>query len=399
MMSFEIQFKTVASLYSTSNFRYNLWEGAWKLYTEDMKLLATVLVLFSGFWPYVKLCSLAYLTLSPEKIFKNQTNVGRRVLQAFLIFGKWSWLDLCIVICVMEAISFSGALGWAQATALEGAFFFSSSVFMMQVLSKLVPNPFVHHPAKTDGFEGVGYGLWFHQNISNQLLLLVVVLLASLVSTGYIMFQKIVLVRCYFNIAGVDVPLSTRSFSLVDTFTDIFDNDRLSQSNRYMAIPAAILIFFVPIVESIYSLYLWAECWKYNRLTTLDTIPNIDASYYRFLYKNRRNLEASSLRLRWIGQWGLLDVYSLAIGMLILELRNLAGGISKNLEITITAVSGYHYLLACIALIWTSSWALQRVVASLLNHNLSDHADEEKIGLVADFRARESLENAAHAPQ
>jgi uncharacterized paraquat-inducible protein A len=49
------------------------------------------------------------------------------------ILGKWSFLDLCIVLCVIESVSFSNAIGWAQATALEGAFVFSLGIVLSQV--------------------------------------------------------------------------------------------------------------------------------------------------------------------------------------------------------------------------------------------------------------------------
>jgi hypothetical protein len=48
LLSFEINFKTMLSLHPTSTFRYNLWVGAWELYRANLRILACLLVFWSG---------------------------------------------------------------------------------------------------------------------------------------------------------------------------------------------------------------------------------------------------------------------------------------------------------------------------------------------------------------
>ena len=76
--------------------------GTWELWKNDMRFLAVLLFTFSGVWPYVKLLALAYIVASNKLTTKRRAEL----LKFLGVLGKWSFLDICIVLNVILAISF-----------------------------------------------------------------------------------------------------------------------------------------------------------------------------------------------------------------------------------------------------------------------------------------------------
>jgi len=101
------------------------------LFAEQEIFLAGILVVFSMFFPAIKLVYLlvAYTTMATGGDARN------RALNRMAWLGKWSMLDVLVLALVIFYVK-SGAL--TEAAALPGVYFFAGAVLMTMIAYALV---------------------------------------------------------------------------------------------------------------------------------------------------------------------------------------------------------------------------------------------------------------------
>jgi len=125
-------------------FQYSMWEGICQLYKEKIYGISILLTIWSGIWPHVKLLTMLVFCWVPEGLIPNQV----AVLRWFTFFGKFSFVDVWVVVSIIVALRINAstlpaldAALWVQAVGEEGVFYFCEAVILSQALGQV----FTHH--------------------------------------------------------------------------------------------------------------------------------------------------------------------------------------------------------------------------------------------------------------
>eukprot|EP00614_Pseudopedinella_elastica_P017616 CAMPEP_0172649880 /NCGR_PEP_ID=MMETSP1068-20121228/242014_1 /TAXON_ID=35684 /ORGANISM="Pseudopedinella elastica, Strain CCMP716" /LENGTH=530 /DNA_ID=CAMNT_0013464241 /DNA_START=78 /DNA_END=1670 /DNA_ORIENTATION=- len=132
-------------------YAYNLWLGATELWEGGAPLLAVIVVMWSGIFPYVKLLLMGFVDVMSWSSPTVQISPRWAVLS---VLAKWSFLDIWVValtiLCIrididkhqtMHSWVFTRDLYlkiWTQAVALPGCFFFAFALVCSQFLGHFV---------------------------------------------------------------------------------------------------------------------------------------------------------------------------------------------------------------------------------------------------------------------
>lgn len=107
--------------------QYSLWSGTIGLFRDQHYSLGVILLIFSIFFPFAKLCTL--LVLWCGKFTDDQR---LRAFKWLEILGRWSMLDVFVVAMIVVIAKSGGAL---QASAKIGIYLFAVAVLLSLVVT------------------------------------------------------------------------------------------------------------------------------------------------------------------------------------------------------------------------------------------------------------------------
>jgi uncharacterized paraquat-inducible protein A len=96
-------------------FKYGMWDGVRELYNQNLYGVATIILFWSGIWPHFKLLLLMIFNWVPASYRKKMV-----WYQWLSEFGKWSFVDIWVVILLIIIVRMSS--GSLQAP-VEGTWF------------------------------------------------------------------------------------------------------------------------------------------------------------------------------------------------------------------------------------------------------------------------------------
>lgn len=368
--SFRVDFQHPQKVGTQSTFQYNLWVGTWELWKNDMKFLAALLFAFSGVWPYVKLLALAYIVAS------DRLSASKRgeMLRFLGILGKWSFLDICIVINVILAISFHFKIllifeGWGQGVALDGAFMYTAAIIFSQAIGAMIPH---HSLAQSDGVDlenpippSSGPPRFLPKLDQSRfrgechvwiLLVLIVATIATFCAGQY---AKTVDIQYKYKILGQDVDIAGKSYSMLEGWMEIHNNVHLNLWNRTLAYFAFIFITLAPLAQN---------CLLFPAWYVLKRQP-----------QNNRVLRRLRQRVAGFSFWAISDVNILGLGVMIMEIGNIGTHLAKDLSIIVHPREGMLLLAVAVLLEWLALWYMDAIQAA---HTLEPFSDDETDPLV-----------------
>ena len=137
--SFSVEYEILGpfqNVVSGKRFEYSLFSGCLELYSRNLWQLATLILLFSGVWPHLKLLAMTAVVWRPRLRY-------HRWVQRVHAPGKFSFFDVLVValvaIIVFVEVSFSVAgSAWLQATAGRGVFCFAAAIALQQLLGAVL---------------------------------------------------------------------------------------------------------------------------------------------------------------------------------------------------------------------------------------------------------------------
>lgn len=137
MTSFAVWWGIPALKKEGITYQYSLWDGIIKLYDDNIYIVATMLLLWSGIWPHLKLLLLCLFSW----ITRRDARARLKAFEWLAAMGKWSFLDVWVVSLIVIAIRLDGdflLLGfnaniWFQAVAEIGVYVFFVSILLSQV--------------------------------------------------------------------------------------------------------------------------------------------------------------------------------------------------------------------------------------------------------------------------
>lgn len=120
------------------DFRYSILTGVGKLWDTGDRAIAAVIFLLSVVFPVVKLAGLIALCVVPSTGV-----VRRRLLRIIEPLGKWSMLDVLVVILFAGAVQL-GLI--AEARTMHGAYVYAGAILLSMVAAVLMDGIVRPHP-------------------------------------------------------------------------------------------------------------------------------------------------------------------------------------------------------------------------------------------------------------
>jgi len=138
-MSFSLEYEAGLAIGNSktqgSGFNYNMWDGMFKLWQRGSYALVVVIAVCSGLWPYIK--ALALLG-AIDKRFLCGIN-ERRFTSVFFQLGKWSFIDVWVVIVAVLAVQVHRRISIfyldLDATARQGIYLFFSATLILHLVT------------------------------------------------------------------------------------------------------------------------------------------------------------------------------------------------------------------------------------------------------------------------
>jgi hypothetical protein len=156
-VSFSIYWGAVALNAGGVAFEYSMWEGIRQLYLDKIYGISILLTIWSGIWPHVKLLTMLAFVWIPGGLVANQAEA----LRWFAFFGKFSFVDVWVVVIIILAVRINENLLpgvnialWVQAQGELGVFCFCLAIILSQMLGQLSAHVLEHRiPLETGSLE------------------------------------------------------------------------------------------------------------------------------------------------------------------------------------------------------------------------------------------------------
>lgn len=106
---------------------FSIYLGIYLLFTENQKILALIIFVFSIVFPFAKLGLLSFVWFVPLKADDRE-----KTLKGLEFLGKWSMTDVFVISLTIIAAKLSG---FADARARYGIYIFAGAVIMSMLLT------------------------------------------------------------------------------------------------------------------------------------------------------------------------------------------------------------------------------------------------------------------------
>ena len=288
--------------------QYKLPESVWLMWTKGLYWVAILIVVFSIIFPLAKTIALIITWF-----LKLRVDRRKRFIQVLELLGKWSMLDIFVVILLMVL---SNSQVFLSTIPRVGLVFFIFAIIGNMVMSRIVEivDDRVHpRPGRSDDGGTPFMPLNTTGGLGWAVPLLLVASLGSIAVAVELPFLRI-----------NDVLLYSNAYSVFEGFKALWDQERIVLS--------LFLICFVgvlPTLRMLLVLRLWfSTATRGEHLRRLDTI-------------------------RIVGEWSMMSVFLLALVMMVTE-----GGQMVRTEIR----GGMYAVMVSTALCYVTLFIVRRLL-------------------------------------
>lgn len=289
--------------------------------------LASLLLVFSGIWPHVKLLLL---------LAGLQQDVSPRMHTTFkwlCTMGKWSFLDALVValIVVVFRVDIDGSSvlgekvysGWLAAAAGEGLYMFTLAICISQMLGKIIV-------LKYENNSGIQRSMqcWTLATeltavprfcVALSILLIIITMITAMMSPCYAVESEVDL---KYYVPLYHRQLQNQTHSIISGWSAAWEPNQIGTSNQALTILACILVTVMPVCETLLLLVL---C---------------------FVHMSNTSHERMALILQAVSDWACLDVFLVVLLVAKAQTPILANKLNKNFHVTMELRAGMYTLVA-----------------------------------------------------
>jgi len=336
LISFKVQYSVEALMKVVEKgkvFNYSLWKGITELYKDDLNALASLLLVFSGIWPHVKLLLLL------AGIQRNVSPAMHTMFKWLCTMGKWSFLDglvVCLIVVVFR-VDIKGSVvlgetmysGWLAAAAGEGLYLFTLAIFISQILGKTIvlTSKGDHYSSDRLRRSKQRWTLAGELSAIPRFMVALGVLL-----TGITMITA-QLSPCYSVESEVDFKyyfplyhrqLQNETHSIISGWETAWQANQMGTPNRALTILGCFLVTAMPITEVLLLLTL---CFA-----------NMSNTWH----------QRCAQLLQLVSDWACLDVFMVVLLVAKAQTPILANKLNKNFHVSLTIMPASYALVGSV---------------------------------------------------